>query len=96
MKYKLMLVGALDTETNAQFPFSDGNSDYAAYLAWLAEGNTPEPYTPTPAELNAPVLAQLAANDLRILRAIAEGDAARIEAHNAAQAALRAQLVKDI
>jgi hypothetical protein len=24
-------------------PFAKGNTDYAAYLAWLAEGNAPEP-----------------------------------------------------
>lgn len=41
---------------------------------------------------NAEIRAQLDANDLRALRAIVEGDTARIEAHKAAQAALRAML----
>ena len=31
---------------NACIPFAEGNSDYAQYLLWLAEGNTPEPVDP--------------------------------------------------
>jgi len=28
---------------NAFIPFDPANTDYAEYLKWLAEGNTPEP-----------------------------------------------------
>ena len=28
---------------NAYIPFAPDNTDYQAYLKWLAEGNTPEP-----------------------------------------------------
>ena len=33
----------LRKEDNAFIPFDEGNTDYQAYLAWVAEGNTPDP-----------------------------------------------------
>ena len=30
-------------EDNAVIPFNPENTDYQAYLKWVAEGNTPEP-----------------------------------------------------
>ena len=30
-------------DTHLSIPFAEGNTDYQAYLARMAEGNTPEP-----------------------------------------------------
>ena len=30
-------------EDQAQIPFDNDNTDYQEYLAWVAEGNTPDP-----------------------------------------------------
>jgi hypothetical protein len=35
--------GILEMETGKGIPLDPANVDYQAYLAWLAEGNTPEP-----------------------------------------------------
>jgi hypothetical protein len=32
--------------TYSFIPADEANADYAAYLEWLAEGNTPEPWPP--------------------------------------------------
>ena len=58
--------------------------------AGIALSLTPEQ---TKATANAPILAQMAAADLKIIRALTEGDTARITAHVAAQTALRAKLI---
>ena len=33
----------LRVDDNAFIPFDPANTDYQAYLKWVAEGNTPEP-----------------------------------------------------
>jgi hypothetical protein len=59
MTYQLHETGAiLDLERQALIPLDPANTDYAAYLEWVAAGNEPEPApVPEPAPEPEPPVA---------------------------------------
>jgi len=36
-------IAVIKLSDNAVIPFNNDNTDYQAYLAWIEQGNTPEP-----------------------------------------------------
>jgi len=59
-KYKLTTSGGIHRITDgAAIPTDPGNTDYAEYLAWTAEGNTPDPVDPPTAEELAAAAAEV-------------------------------------
>ena len=54
--YKLTNVSNLICTADGSFlPADPANTDYQQYLAWIAEGNTPEPYVAPPTPIPATV-----------------------------------------
>ena len=74
---------------NASIPPNEANTDYAAYLVWLSEGNTPEPAdippAPTYQELRAAAYPPL----LDLIDGLVKDDAAQIQAYKDACLAVK-------
>lgn len=70
--YKQLANGIHRLADNAHIPLDAGNSDYAAYLRWVAEGNTPLP-APVPSfeQLKAAELADFRAKREALLNRVA-------------------------
>ena len=95
-EYKLTPGGSVTRlSDNASIPADPANVDYAAFLAWQEAGGVPDPVDPpSAAEINAPIYAKLDELDRKSIRALREGDAARVAQIEAQASALRATLVK--
>lgn len=72
--YKLISSTAILRSDGACIPADPENTDYAEYLAWLAEGNAPESADPVPAPRIAEIKQQLDALDFKKIRPLAAGD----------------------
>jgi hypothetical protein len=68
---------------NAFIPFDTDNTDYATYLAWLAEGNTPEPADVPPPPTVQEQLATLDADNMLTQRNLREAIMLMAEAFKA-------------
>ena len=67
MTYTLTAYSTIVRDADQAWILADpANTDYQAYLAWLAEGNTPNPYVPPPAPPEPTPAERLAAAGLTV------------------------------
>jgi hypothetical protein len=69
--YKIDILGnIIKIETGQTLGIDPANVDYQAYLAWLDEGNTPQPYVPPAVDPAAQAKAELAESDSDMARIV--------------------------
>jgi hypothetical protein len=67
MTYTLSSSSSIIRDTDGAFiPSDEANTDYQAFLAWIAEGNAPNPYVPPPAPPEPTIEEKLASVGLSI------------------------------
>lgn len=89
MKYQL--TNSTNIVVDSEGSFHDAKTSQI-YLAWLAEGNTPEPADPVPNPRIEELKSELAALDIKRIRPTAEGDTDYLTVLNAQAVAIRAEL----
>jgi len=78
----------------ASIPADEANTDYAAYLVWLSEGNTPDPADIPPAPTYQELRAAAYPPIHDYLDGIVKGDAAQVQAYVDACLAVKSEYPK--